>query len=232
MKKLISIIIGLALTLSLCSFCVAEAHDLTGEWYASVFGISLTLVVNEDGTCSMLFPGEEPSEGSWVVEGDQFIVNKGQEDETIATISEGALTISEDGLTMEFTREPVAAIELAAVVAAENISDFDGTYEASLMVIPMGDENMIIDMNDAIEQGSGELIGVTEDLSMVIEDGSVTAFGQNAQTFSFADGKLNIPSPDAETPALEQNIELLEDGSIAYTLTVFQIIFTAVTLAE
>ena len=96
----------------------------------------------------------------------------------------------------------------------------------------VADENMIIDMNDAIEQGSGELIGVTEDLSMVIEDGSVTAFGQNAQTFSFADGKLNIPSPDAETPALEQNIELLEDGSIAYTLTGFQIIFTAVTLAE
>lgn len=226
MKKLVSIIIALALILTL-SFCMAEAQDLTGEWYASVFGAAVTLVVNEDGTCSMLLPGEEPSEGTWVVEGDQFIVNKGLEDETVVTIGEGILTMGDEDFSMEFTREPIAAIEVAAVVAAENINDFDGTYEASLVVIPMDDQNMIVDMASAMAEGFGELLGVDKDLSLVIENGSVAVFGKEAQTFTFADGKLNIPSPDAETPALEQNIELLEDGTVAYTLMGFQIVFAA-----
>ena len=79
--------------------------------------------------------------------------------------------------------------------------------------------------------GLGDLLGVEEDLSLVIQNGSASVFGEDTQTFTFADGKLNIPSPDAETPALEQIIELLEDGTVAYTLMGFQIVFTAAEAA-
>lgn len=228
MKKLVSIIIALALTLS---SCMAEAQELTGEWYASVFGIAVTLVVNEDGTCSMLTPGEEPSEGAWVVEGDQFIINKGLEDETIATIGDGIITMGDEEFSMDFSREPISATEAAAAIAAESITDFDGTYEASLIVIPMDGQKMVIDMASAMAEGLGDLLGVEEDLSLVIQNGSASVFGEDTQTFTFADGKLNIPSPDAETPALEQVIELLEDGTVAYTLMGFQIVFTAAEAA-
>ena len=51
MKKLLSIAVSLILALTLlCAGAMAEAAELTGEWYGSLYGIVMTLTLNEDGS--------------------------------------------------------------------------------------------------------------------------------------------------------------------------------------
>ena len=45
MKKLLSLVLALMMVLG----CAAMAEDVTGTWYADMFGMPVTLEVNEDG---------------------------------------------------------------------------------------------------------------------------------------------------------------------------------------
>ena len=83
MKKLVSLIIALAM---LCLMVPAMAEETlpTGEWYLisvsaegtqvdpAVFGMEMTLTLNEDGTCTMV--SEETEEGTWTFEGNTLTI--------------------------------------------------------------------------------------------------------------------------------------------------------------
>ena len=51
MKKLITVLFAMMLMFSMTAF--AEEADLTGEWYGTLMGISITMNFNEDGTDSI-----------------------------------------------------------------------------------------------------------------------------------------------------------------------------------
>ena len=219
MKKLIAAL--MVLVMLCCGFAMAETTtDVTGTWYASLAGMVVTLQINADGTVTMEVPGMGNNEGVWEIEGDTLYINRGQEDETPLTITaDGALADPEGALT--FGREPIAAIELPAIVPAADISAFNGTWNAGII----NAYGMTLDMETAMAEGLGMLVGADEDLSMVIDNGSVSVFGSEAITMNFVDGHLEMIFEDETMASLNQYVYTTEDGSVCYELMGMQIYF-------
>lgn len=222
MKKLIAAL--MALVMLCCGFAMAEtATDVTGTWYASLAGMVVTLELNPDGTVLMDVAGMGSNEGVWEIEGDTLYINRGQEDETLLNVNADGTLADPDGM-MNFGREPIAAIELPGAVPAADISAFNGTWSASII----NAFGMTLDMETAMAEGLGMMLGVSEeaqDLTMVIDNGSVAIFGSEAIAMNFVDGHLESIFEDEEMTALNQYVRVMEDGSLCYELMGMQIYF-------
>ena len=83
MKKLLATLLALTMLVSAVVCCaVAETADITGEWYGSVFGMSMTLTLHEDGTYTMSMIGEEAEPGTWSFDGTTLTLDEGSEGES------------------------------------------------------------------------------------------------------------------------------------------------------
>ena len=73
MKKLFSLILALCMA---CMLIPAMAEDsITGEWYASLAGVTMVMNLAEDGTAEMSMPGtENVASGTWVLDGEKITV--------------------------------------------------------------------------------------------------------------------------------------------------------------
>lgn len=221
MKKIVAVLVVLAL--SLCTVCFAET-DLTGVWYADVYGMVVELYVNEDNTVSMVIGEESVGEGVWEVEGDVFYINRGLDDESTLTIGEGTLFNELEG--MNFGREPIAPFVAPAVVPAADIADFNGTWNLSILYM----YGMALDAEAAFAE-MGDMLGM-QDTTFVIENGSVIIFGvEPAQEFEFVDGMLSMAAPEGMEDFV-QSIQLNDDGSIVYETMGIQFFLTAVEAVE
>lgn len=225
MKKFVSILLA-CLMMCTAVLGLAESMDVTGEWYlntiimdemqfsAADFGMNMTLTINADGTLTLDagMEGEEPEQGTWAADGDAFAVTI-TGDTVPASITDGLLSMAADEETlMVFSREMPVGFVAAAPVAVEDIAAFNGTWSATMvnafgMVVPI----------DAVLEEMDTMIGMT-DVNIVIENGVVSLFGaEETQEFPLVDGALFIAGTD-EDGVLDQKIELLEDGTIAYTV--------------
>ena len=95
MKKILSAMTALILILSvLCAGALAETADITGKWYASLFGISVTMSLNEDGSyvLQMDMEDEEPSEGTWEFDGAALVMDKSSDTEMTLTYDPEAVS--------------------------------------------------------------------------------------------------------------------------------------------
>ena len=138
MKKILSAMTALILILSvLCAGALAEAADITGEWYASLFGISVTMSLNEDGSyvLQMDMEDEEPSEGTWEFDGAALVMDKGSDTEMTLTYDPEAVSFcaEQDGIEFLFTREMPVAFEAAPVRADAAIEEFAGAWTCTLI---------------------------------------------------------------------------------------------------
>lgn len=129
MKKLTAILLALALALSLCAFA---ADDVTGVWYASIYGMKITMNVNADGTYAMDIMGEN-REGTWKLEGDKFITDPGAETEVEMTYDGTKIFAADEEMTLEFTREEPVAFEAAAIRTDAVEADFAGDWTCNLV---------------------------------------------------------------------------------------------------
>ena len=96
MRKIVALLLALMMS---CMLIPVMAEDsITGEWYASFMGVAITLTVNEDGSFQMALPGQDPTVGTWTLEGDQFTMT--------ADVSAGSLTsevVNNQGSTLPST---------------------------------------------------------------------------------------------------------------------------------
>ena len=58
MKKIVSLLLVLCLA-CLSVAALAEAGDLVGDWYGSLYGMAAQLTLNEDGSYVMSLAGNE-----------------------------------------------------------------------------------------------------------------------------------------------------------------------------
>ena len=214
MKKFLAALLVLVMVLSSVAF--AEITDFTGEWYASAYGMPLTLTVNGDGTVNLSFM-DESHDGKWVVEDGVFYINKGESDETTIKVGEDSMFVEE--LNAEFTREPVEAIVLPGFVAADDITAFDGTWTMTY-VSAFG---MTFDSASAKAE-MGDLLGMGDDDTAVIENGKVAMFGAEGFELPFVDGHLCQASATTEIDT-SVTVDLCEDGSIACTMLGFVTVY-------
>ena len=211
MKKLISLIMILCMACMLIPAMAEE--DLTGEWYASYAGMAMTMTVNADGTVSMTIPGmEEAAPGTWTLDGDQITITV-NDSPASGTVTEEGIALSEGGMELLFTREPVESITMADVKADAAAEDFYGEYTCAYI----GSGAMIMDSSAMgvtfvlkIDDGVFEITGEEDDIYAML-------FSMVGLTGTYEDGKMIVTST-MEGSNANGTIELLEDGMIKFTL--------------
>lgn len=134
MKKRLGVLLAAALTVA-TAFTAVAADDLTGEWYTNLFGMSVTLTLNEGGECVMEMEAageevEEPTVGTWEFDGESLIIDKGKETEVTAAYDGELLTAESEGMEMVFSRDPEAAKGFvpAEIVKDAKLEDFAGNW--------------------------------------------------------------------------------------------------------
>ena len=232
MKKLIALLMVLALC---CLMIPAMAEeDVTGEWYGPYFSMAFTLTLNEDGTFTLdvLPAGQRAGEGTWTRDGDRMtlvvpdidapadgVVADGVPAESMmaeGTLADGTLTLSLNGQTVAFTREPVEVFTPAEVNPEAAAEDFNGLWDAAYIA-------------------SGIMLtATTEDNadSFVLENGTLTLtdpehsslafwFGTDPITLEYADGTLlytqEIPMGE-ESMTFIMKAMMLQDGMLGLSL--------------
>lgn len=214
MKKILCGILAIMMMLSLiCAGAMAEAADLTGEWYASVYGITMKMTLNADGsyTMEMSMEGEEPMDGTWEFDGAALVMDKGTEDEASLNYDAEAnsLCMEEDGIEFVFTREMPEAFEAAPVRADASLEEFAGTWACtlvSLMGMQAAPEELGVNLGLSID---GATVALT--LENFVDSVEVTLEG------AFADGALTVTLP-TESEYEDDTVftlQLLEDGSMS-----------------
>ena len=213
MKKIFSGIIAMILLISvLCTGAMAEAADITGDWYADFYGMTMTMTLNEDGSYIMLMDidEEDSSEGTWEFDGSNLIMDKGTDDEMTLAYDPEAVSFyaDQDGMEFLFTREAPVAFEAAPARIDAAIEEFAGAWTCTLidaMGLQAPPELMELNMSAVIDGNTVTLI-MPEML-----DEEVTLDG------IFADGTLTVTVP-AESEYSEDmvfTIQLLEDGTMS-----------------
>ena len=182
MKKLISMLLALVMLLSV-SF--AE-DDLTGEWYADLFGMTMTLTLSDDATYLMDMAGDFTF-GAWAQDGDTLLFDPGTEEEMTMQYDASApsLTMDLEGMAFVFTREAPATYEPAAPVDSAALEDFAGSW-ATKWVSMFG---MMVDPAATGDSSIYFTISGT-DVTLTSDDGfEVTA---DTVTGTFENGTLNL----------------------------------------
>lgn len=221
MKKTLSVLLLAALMLVALCGAMAEAADVTGAWYASVFGMTMTLTLNEDGSYLMEMIDEEPETGVWKLDGETLIMDEGTEAETTLVCDGTSMTLDlGEGFEVVFTREPIAAFEPSPARTDATLEEYAGEWICT-MLSTMG------------AQVSPDLMGV--EMSMSIDgEGVVMTLGMFEEpitvelTAAFADGALTLVFP-SEYEGGEDNvftIQLLEDGSMSVETVMYEEAFT------
>ncbi len=207
MKKLLSLVLALCMMAG----CVALAEDVTGLWYGDMFGLPVTMNLEESGTYTLEVMGEADS-GTWVLEGDVMYMDKGTDIETaIAYDAEAVtLTIDEDGMIVVFTREAVEAFVPAEPRTDAALEEFAGQWEASnvyfmemLVTTEFAEMFMKLDIVDAavtMTLNTGEEEDDVATIEGVFADGAIT---------------LTIPAEDEWSEDAIFVVKLLEDGMMS-----------------
>ena len=210
MKKLLATLIALTMLVSavVCG-AVAETADITGEWYGSVFGMSMTLTLHEDGTYTMSMIGEEAEPGTWSFDGTTLTLDEGSEGESSFAYDGESLSASMEGMDFVFTREPIATFEPAPARTDAALEEFSGSWNATTIGI-MG---MYLSP-DVIGAGiSLDIDGTTVVMTIIQEDSEPEAVTVEA---TFADGVLTVADPTStEESSTFWTLSLLEDGTMS-----------------
>ena len=210
MKKILTAIVTLMMLVALA--CGAVAEDVTGEWYAEVYGMVMKMTVNADNTY-VLEAGGDSAPGTWELDGTNLIVDKGTETESVFTYDAAAQVLDMAG-EMTFTRTAMEAWAPAAVRTEAALADFEGIWKA-----------MNVDCFGALLPV--DAAGVYMDALITGNSVSVTINFIEPETFegeaALENGTLTmtVPAKDEYSTASVFTMNALEDGMIAITTELF-----------
>ena len=210
MKKILTVLMAMLLLTLLA--CGAAAEDVTGEWYAEVYGMVMKMTVNADNTYVLEAAGET-APGTWELDGTNLIVDKGTETESVFAYDAAAQTLDMAG-EMLFTRTAIEAWAPAAVRAEAALADFEGIWTAQRVdcfgaLLPVDDAGVYMDAGIAGANVSLTVTFIdteTFEGEAVLENGTLT---------------LTVPAKDEYSEEQVFTANALEDGSIAVTMELF-----------
>lgn len=224
MKKLISLALTLILTLTLlCAGAFAEAIDHSGDWYADLYGFTLRITLNPDGSYTNEIDGEDPDSGIWEMDGTDVLLDKGTSDEMVLVYDaeSDSLYVNIEGEDLLFFREPPVEFEMAAPRAGiVTLEDMGGSWTTKMLCMlgaHMTPEQVGLSLDLSIDNNSAELTFTIDG-----EATTITAGGD------FSGNTLVLSMTNTETSEeYTMNVQLLEDGTMSATTDMFgeEIIF-------
>ena len=227
-KRIAALVISI---LMLTSLAAAQTSNYTGTWHLNSMemdgvtlspadvGMEMIMILYDDGTAELAMTDEMGEAGSWVLDGETLTVTVDGDPLDFALTAEGKLVAEMGDTTMVLGRDkPEQSFTPAPEIPANDISDFDGTWTVS-MVKAFGMTVPFAAMGD---------MGLT-DPTIIIQNGTVTTFGEMVETGVLADGKLVIESvvdvtidetadetaDDTYDEAFGKTFSLLEDGTMS-----------------
>lgn len=214
MKKRYVLLLTAALAMAAtCNTMAAE--EVAGEWYGNMFGMAMTLTLDESGEYSMDMGEEEPDTGTWELDGETLYMDKGTDYESAFTYDGETLYADMDGMEFVFSQDPEAAAgfvpaeartdavieEFAGYWSATQVSAFGITAPLEMMEVEKVDLEITDNKVNFIMAG-GFMFGEWQvpDLEGTLEEGILT-FAMEAQ--------------DEYSEDTTWNVQLLEDGTMS-----------------
>lgn len=224
MKKRFAVLLSAALSVS-AAFTVMAAEDMSGEWYANVYGVPVTMTLNEGGEYTLVMEVEgaeddEPETGTWEFDGKALILDKGGEGEMSMEYDGELLSAESDGMELVFGRDPEAAKGFvpAELVADAKIEDFAGYWkgtQVSFYGMPaplemMDMEKLDLEIKDnlvTIDVAGGDFLGEWKlpDIESELKEGALTFI---------------VPAEDEYSEDSEYKVRCHEDGTLSLSMNV------------
>lgn len=177
MKKSASLLLALLLALTLCIGASSEETAPAGTWAltgmtiggmsiaADTLGASLTLVLNEDGSCTLTADGQSET-GSWAATETGVIITDAAGIANELTLQDGALTMTRGDATLTFAPAADAAADAVTVRSGLAVADFNGLWKLHHLEMAQGyilQQDMGADMTITLQDGKGEVVMVSGD---------------------------------------------------------------------
>lgn len=217
MKKIVSLLLALCLV-CLSVAVLAEAGDLVGVWYGTLYGMPIQLVLNEDGSYVMTAAGNDMP-GSYELK-DGIVYMDGDDNADNGFVFDGTSLVNEpQGVTLTREQADVAEIVLAEVNSDAALEAFEGDWVCKYMAM----NGVTLD----IGQIPLENLGATQIPSLKIEGSSVTLTGMDslaggkALDMTFADGALVFDLGaliGIEDANMSINVRMLQDGMVDFNV--------------
>ena len=207
MKHCFILILVCALLAALLPALAQEAADVTGEWYSSRDGATVTLTLKEGGAYSIasVFT-DEPLEGAWVNDGG-FIYLDGEAEPSLLA-ADGI--IEWEDAQLQFTREkpapiytPAQVVKGARPASGIDIALFGGYWTAKYAEI---DGETVLN----------EMLGFVTD---VYVEGSRAALGGELLGDVIADMDYHNSTLTCDTEGAKVTLQLQQDGYMRLTYT-------------
>ena len=171
MKKLTAMLLALCMLLAAVS---ALGEDFSGTWYMSMADVSLgSFVLNEDGTAEISMAGQDPSTGTWAVDGDTVSITIGGEPAEFTYDGSGLVS---DKIPIPLSREE-GKLSMDLITKMMNGEEYElpeGMTEIELMTIAMN---------------------FLAEYAKITESGKSTGSGESTET---GDGQTEAPAPQEE----------------------------------
>ena len=216
MKKFVSLLLVLCLA-CVSAAALAEAGDLVGDWYGSLYGMAAQLTLNEDGSYVMSLAGNEIPGNYELKDG---IVYMDDDNPDNGFVFDGTSLVNEtQGVTLTRDQADVPEIELAEVNPDAAVEDFAGEWICKYMSM----KGMTLD----ITQIPLESLGATQIPSLKVEGSAVTLTGMDSLAgadpleMTFADGALTfdlgakVGMPDL---GMAISVLMLQDGMVDFNV--------------
>lgn len=225
MKKLLSLILALAMLLSCVAF--AEGVDYTGTWVLTgaeadgiqmgpsmlaMVGLDMTMTLNVDGSMTMATMGMEEA-GTWAATATGIAINDDGVDPLEVVFQNEILVMEDEGATLMFTREGAApaVADSTGPVAQANVDPeaFEGQWlltKVSLMGMDMPADQMGMYMAFVLADGAG-IVGDND-----TEDGSIQTANVVYTVAETENGTaLSVVPEGAENPEEEALVLFLSE---------------------
>ena len=222
MKKIVSLLLVLCLAcLSVTVF--AEAADLLGDWYGSMYGMAIQMTFKDDGTYVTNLAGSEIP-GKYELK-DGIVYMDGNEDAAAGFAFDGTYLVNEaQNVTLSRDASAVETITIADPDPSATLESYAGSWICKYVSM-MG---MTVD----IDQIPLEQIGASEIPALEIEGNNVKFVGLDTMTGSseamemnFENGELVLDLGAKLKEVLESSelemvmkVQMLQDGMVAMVI--------------
>jgi len=189
---------------------------------ASLFGATMDLYLNEDGTCS-IFDGEEHDYNVWTMEngvamidGDALTINA--EGKLVMAGEMEMIFVKKDDAASSGTEQPAAAVDYVPSVADDFIGGWICKADPNMQILLLEDEANLIDggelytvdwsVVDGVAEFDGMKLYITENYSIGILD----MYGEQVE---FERGYVEKPKASAVAPETDDSDEMSDEELLA-----------------
>lgn len=219
MKKRIALLAAAALASgTLMTNVFAASEEVVGEWYAEMYGMVMTLTLDESGEYALDMAGEVET-GTWELDGETLTMDKGTEAEMTFAYDGATLYAADEEMEMTFGREAIEVFVPAEPNAEAVLEDYAGEWGAH-NVYAFG---MTVPLEMMEVEGFYLTIEDTK-VDFMLKGGFMFGEAETELEAEFADGALTftLPAQDEYSEDSVYTAQLLVDGTMSVSTAMME----------